>query len=350
MSRLLAAAFALLTLVSVDAFAQAEFTPVLTVTATGNSVEIRWTAVSVAPSYELVAGSTAGGSDIASVTIPAAFLGAAPRIVVTAPNGGYHLRVRAAAGTLKGPWSNEAFVSVGLQPCIPGTVPTLAATVDGNYADVSWTTIPGATSYLVQWSRFSGATEFAETVTSTSVRKFVGMNGTFYVRVVAATNGCGSVTSNEAAFTIAVTRRFLSAGEVVNILSQVRNAYPRAFLTAHTNSSERYDYIILACRALYQASGGTIGCNWRRAAVGDLSMDGLSVENPADNRYYFADVISGAGGPNPTIWYEHPFHDGALLRDSSGQYAPWGFANPFGVPGSYPPLRTSVNYGPAGGW
>jgi hypothetical protein len=79
-------------------------------------------------------------------------------------------------------------------------------------------------------------------------------------------------------------------------------------------------------------------------------MDGLSVENPSDGRYYFADVIAGAGGPNPTLWYEHPFHDGALLRNDSGNYAPWGFANPFGVPGSYAPLRTYVNYGPAGGW
>jgi hypothetical protein len=79
-------------------------------------------------------------------------------------------------------------------------------------------------------------------------------------------------------------------------------------------------------------------------------MDGLSVENPADGRYYFADVIAGAGGSNPSIIYSPPFHDGALLRDGSGRYAPWGFANPFGVPGSYPPLRTHVNYGPAGGW
>jgi hypothetical protein len=61
-------------------------------------------------------------------------------------------------------------------------------------------------------------------------------------------------------------------------------------------------------------------------------------------------VISGAGGCCPSIHYGHPFHGGALLRDPSGQYAPWGFANPFGVAGRYPPLRTAANYGAAGGW
>ena len=85
MNRLAAAAFALVTLVNADAFAQAEYTPTLTVTTTGNSVDIRWTAISLAPSYDLVAGSTSGSSDIANVTVPAALLGAAPRIVVTAP-------------------------------------------------------------------------------------------------------------------------------------------------------------------------------------------------------------------------------------------------------------------------
>ena len=127
------------------------------------------------------------------------------------------------------------------------------------------------------------------------------------------------------------------------------DAFPRAFALAHTGSGERYDFIILACRRLYQASGGTVACNFRRAAIGDLSMDGLSVENPANGRFYFADIISGAGGSNPILYYDgHPFHDGALLRDRSGRYAPWGAANPFGVPGSYGPIRTAVNYGRRG--
>jgi hypothetical protein len=73
-------------------------------------------------------------------------------------------------------------------------------------------------------------------------------------------------------------------------------------------------------------------------------MDGLSVENPADQRYYFADAICGAGGPSPSVCYSTPFQDSQLLREyAGGPYAPHGFANPM-------TLRTHFNYGAAGGW
>jgi hypothetical protein len=78
-------------------------------------------------------------------------------------------------------------------------------------------------------------------------------------------------------------------------------------------------------------------------------MDGLSIENPSDGRYYFFDVIAGAGGSNPSIWIDAhangslAFADGVLLRDTSGRYAPHGFANPLNH-------KTYVNYGAAGGW
>jgi len=355
-SRIIVAAFALVGLTRGEAFAQ--FTPTLSATATGNQVEISWTPISIAPFYHLVASTTPGGSDIASIIAPAALFGGAPRISLTAPHGRYFLRVRAyATEIIASPFSNEVMLDVGLEPCVPGAAPALAVAVDNNTgtASASWTAVPGAASYVVQWSRSPGQTEFAETVTGTSVSRTIPMNGTFFVRVVAITNGCEPTVSNEAPFAVEVTRRHLSAGEILGIMNQVRAAYPRAFQRAHTHSAERYDYIILACRALFQAGGGTVGCNWRRAAVGDLSMDGLSIENPRDRQYYFSDAISGAGGCCPSLRLSLPvdssnWPSSALLRDPSGRYAPWGFANPFGVAGSYPPLRTHVNYGPAGGW
>jgi hypothetical protein len=72
-----------------------------------------------------------------------------------------------------------------------------------------------------------------------------------------------------------------------------------------------------------------IGCNWRRARAGDQSMDGLSVKNPADGRYYFEDVIASAGSASASIKYRHPFYDEALLREvAGGPYAPQGYADP----------------------
>jgi hypothetical protein len=368
-SRLLAAACTVFALSSSDAFAQPEFTPSVSAVATGNTVAItvgHMPAVGAIPapilgqvlgilSYELVAYTpglaTQDAPNIAAVMIPGIAVGNGP-LIVPAPPGMYALRVRGVVGGVKGPWSNEAVVAVGLEACVPGIGPQLLGpvAVDNNTgtAGLAWTPVPGALGYRVHWSRFPGQTELAEVVTGTSVLRQIPMNGTFFVRVESITNGCEPAFSIEASFTIEVVRRHLSAGEIISVLTQVRNAFPRAWSRAHHHGDpERYDFIILACRALYQRSGGTIGCNWRRAVVGDLSMDGLSVENPADGRYYFADVIAGAGGPNPSIIYSPPFHEGALLRDSSGRYAPHGFANPMS---GHPALRTFVNYGPAGGW
>jgi hypothetical protein len=126
----------------------------------------------------------------------------------------------------------------------------------------------------------------------------------------------------------------LTESHINDILHRVKDAYPRAWGNAHHEGHpERYDWNILAGKALQAENvkaGGTpdaIGCNWRRADVGDLSMDGLSVMGP-DGRYYFADIIVGAGGPNARPNYRTPFNDASLLRDRAGQYAPHGFADP----------------------
>jgi hypothetical protein len=127
----------------------------------------------------------------------------------------------------------------------------------------------------------------------------------------------------------------LSETDIKAILEDTRLRYPRAWGNAHREGhDERYDYIVLATKALQAANvraGGSpeaIGGNWRRAVVGDKSMDGVSVLRDTDGRYYFEDVIAGAGGPNPSIKYRHPFNDGAMLRDAAGNYAPHGYADP----------------------
>jgi hypothetical protein len=109
----------------------------------------------------------------------------------------------------------------------------------------------------------------------------------------------------------------LSETDIKAILEDTRLRYPRAWGNAHREGhDERYDYIVLATKALQAANvraGGSpeaIGGNWRRAVVGDKSMDGVSVLRDTDGRYYFEDVIAGAGGPNPSIKYRHPFNTG----------------------------------------
>ena len=130
----------------------------------------------------------------------------------------------------------------------------------------------------------------------------------------------------------------LSEGEIVSVLASIWND-PR-YRTARDHAHQQghpaaCDYITLAGQALQRenvARGGDwldIGCNWRRARIGDQSMDGLSVKNPADGRYYFEDVIASAGTADASIKYRHPFYDEALLREvAGGPYAPQGFADP----------------------
>jgi hypothetical protein len=198
MARWCAATIALVALFSGEASAQ--YTPTLTATAAGNSVTIAWTPIVGAQGYELHAGSGPGMSDIAVVrsALPAGF---PTRLVVSAPQGRYYLRARAFLGPINGPWSNEAFVSVGFESCVPGVAPVVTATPEGRYVNLHWTAVPGVTGYAIQWSRFSGGTELVEATTTTSHRKLIGMTGTFYVRIVAVSD-CGQFASPEVAFTL----------------------------------------------------------------------------------------------------------------------------------------------------
>jgi hypothetical protein len=99
---------------------------------------------------------------------------------------------------------------------------------------------------------------------------------------------------------------------IVQVLNEVKAACPGPWATAHReNDARRWDYIIHASARLYAASGGSVGGNWKRGNVGDLSMDGVTFK-ATDGRFYFADVIVGAGGSNPSLAFnvtgEAPAH------------------------------------------
>ena len=178
--------------------AQAPYIPTLSVTTNGNIVTITWTGIVEAQGYNLVAGSASGLANIANVNLP---LAVGRTIVVTAPSGIYFLRVRATAGSLAGPFSNEVQVNVNQVPCGTPAVPVIGTAVAGPNVTVSWAPIPGAIGYQVHYSRFAGASELVQTTGSNSHTQYVPLVGTFFVRVVAV-SPCGASTSLEATFTI----------------------------------------------------------------------------------------------------------------------------------------------------
>src|SRR5688572_2701841 len=95
----LAAILGLVVLVGAEANAQTA--PTLTATANGLQVTINWTDVPGATAYLLEAGTTSGGSQIATVPVVTR-----PVVVNPVPPGTYFLRVRAVIGVVPGPASN----------------------------------------------------------------------------------------------------------------------------------------------------------------------------------------------------------------------------------------------------
>ena len=184
-------AVALLALCAREAAAQA---PSLTSTVNGQSVRLDWTAVAGATSYEL----DVTGSLVVTAQIPTLF------VQVNAPAGTYNVRVRGRNGATAGPYSNTVAVTVGGAPapgpCQP-TAPAATAAVNGGVVTVNWGGVPGATGYVVQFSRIPGGTELSQATAQNAYVQFVGMVGTFYARVVAVTP-CGNAVSQEVAFTI----------------------------------------------------------------------------------------------------------------------------------------------------
>lgn len=111
------------------------------------------------------------------------------------------------------------------------------------------------------------------------------------------------------------------ADRILATLNAVVASCPRAWQHAHhPGDPERYDFIIHAAKRLYTESNGTVSANWRRGVHGDLSMDGLTFRATND-RFYFADVIGGAGGPSPSLTF-----------NITGEAPSYGFVAPADLP------------------
>ena len=319
----LAAAFAMLTLASGDAAAQA---PVLNVTASGATVTIQWSDLQAqgAQGYNLQVGTTAGGAQIASVNLPASVT----RIVVAAPAATYFLRVRGLAAGGFGPFSNEASVTVGAATAPPAGAPgacaavaqpTVTTTTSGLSVVVNWGADPNAIGYRVEFSRSPQATELVQTVGAgtTSYSQYVGMAGTFYVRVTAG-NNCGTSTSTTVSFTLDNTTPTgtgprtpdPAAGQILprpSYVADVVQAMARAYPSDLYNSCREHggnNVFMFRVLAALRQRDSRFGLNYKRGQYGDLSQD-IITYNPTDraddreSRIYLWDIISGHCGSNP---------------------------------------------------
>ncbi|MEW6319826.1 MAG: fibronectin type III domain-containing protein [Acidobacteriota bacterium] len=170
----------------------------LTVSVSGSTVTLTWMAPASgnATSYVLEAGTGTGLSDVANFNTGSA---ATTFTTTGVPNGTYFVRVRGRNADGTGAASNEITVVVGA--CAAPSAPTgFTATASGATVTLSWAAVAGATSYLIEAGRSSGATDVTTFDTGSTATTFSGTApaGTYFLRV-RARSACGlSPPSTEA--------------------------------------------------------------------------------------------------------------------------------------------------------
>ena len=308
---MVAMAFGLVALFAGEASAQA---PTVTFTVNGTSVNIQWTPVQGATSYDIVVTGTLSGQ----FQLPTTF------VQVNAPVGTYSVQVRGRSGATLGPLSTPVTIVVGGAAAPPpgpctGTPGPSTVTATGSFASVSvnWTPVAGATSYAVQFSRTAGTTELVvnASASQTSLVQAVGFAGTFFVRVVAIT-ACGNSTSADATFTTGVSTGARTPNPAPGqLIPRATLGYANA-IVSDTSSRYRGD-LLNSCRetggnnifmfrltAALRAVDTRWGMNDKRGNRGDMSQDIVSF-NPTDrpdngeSQVYLFDAIGGHCGSNP---------------------------------------------------
>jgi hypothetical protein len=320
------------------AAAQSPYQPYLLVTATGLRVTIQWTPIAGAHGYNIQVGTAPGAANIGSVVIPSSL---PTHVVVDAPPGTYYLRVRAYAGSIAGPFSNEASITVGAS-CAPPPPPAAGAVVSGSNVTIGWGAVPNTLAYRVEFGRTPGAVEHAQNLlpNTTSFTQHVPLAGTFYARVLAG-NACGIATSNEVAFTIAGGSgprtpdpppggRLPMPGYGPAVAQAVAAAFPGDLQNSCVEFGGNNIWLFRLVQALRQYDSRW-GLNWKRQVFGDMSQDIVTYNYGAgpdeDSRnVYGIDVIVGHCGPRPGWnWHDVTDPNGAGARWTLLPYLHAGF-------------------------
>jgi hypothetical protein len=183
----------------------------------------------------------------------------------------------------------------------------------------------------MQFSRAAGTTELAQNTTSTSFSQFVGLAGTFYVRVVAITP-CGNSTSATVSFTLAQTPGTgprtpnPPAGTILplpsygnGVAASIAAQYRGDLLNSCRDTGGNNVWLFRLLQALRQRDSRW-GLNYKRGNRGDLSQDiitynGTDQPDGAIARIYLVDTISGHCGGNP----QPDFNDVSAATWTAGQ-------------------------------
>lgn len=312
MSGIAAVAVSLVALCAEQAAAQPPYTPTLSVAVNGSSATIQWTRVNEAEGYTIQAGY-APGTPLLTHNVPASILGGTLNGI---PDGVYYLRVRAYAGALAGPWSNEvqAVVAAAAGCTQPPTL-MASAEVNGPMVTIGWSGVPGAVGYQVQYSRYSGITELAQNVGPGALahQQYVPFMGTFFARVLTQ-NSCGQGVSNEVAFTISDLtgngprtpdpppgQMLELPGYGAAVSLQVAAAYPGDL--ANACGSRQYLFKLVRELRKYDTRWGlNFKRGWHELSTDIVTYNGTNEPDNGADHIYLVDVVSGICAGNGWSW------------------------------------------------
>ncbi len=177
--------------------ASAQTAPTLSVTVDGLTVNLNWTAVQGATSYEFFV-QVNGGPQLGPFSVGNLLTATLPGV----PPGTYLIAVRGADGLIKGPTSNVVTAVVTGVPALPPAAPTnLTAAINGSDVLLSWNlaTTTGLTGLALQVGSSTGAADVGTFPIRVSTSSFLGgvPNGTYFMRLFAVGGGSTSPASNE---------------------------------------------------------------------------------------------------------------------------------------------------------
>jgi hypothetical protein len=261
------------------------------ITGAGNTVNIIWTAPTTggAPTgYTIVARAVAGGPVITTVPV-----GNALRTSVVAPDGSFHVTIRASNASGDGPESAGAAFNVPIRPAPPGPPTGLVVATSVNQATFTWTppsTGGAATGYLLLAALSSGGPPVASLPLGLLAPPQVTVSnisaGTYFVRLAATNAGGSSAFSNEVVVSVvppgppALTPATVAGGRVTLSWS------------APTTGSRPDSYLVVASLA----TGGP--------PMATLPVPGTSVTVPAPAgsytvRVYGVNAVGTGAASNP---------------------------------------------------
>jgi len=266
----------------------------------------------------LYAGSTPGASDVGVFPVGVGTqLSAGP----IGP-GTYYLRIAAVNAGGQSATSNEVqFVMPVGGACSAPPARTFTPSVFGRYVQLSWTPVPGAAGYRLDFSMTPGGSLIASQPVGANASRFAATNvgnGVYYGRMTTWFSCGQQSTGPEVTITVdgapppgprapnpAPGTRLPLPGWGADIVRQLANERPDLLRSScHEQPGGNNRFMFEVVRRL-RARDNRFGLNWKRGNFGDLSQDIVNYNYGSEGdegtrQVYIVDIIGGHCGPNPS--------------------------------------------------